>query len=171
MTPDQAYAAAFAIVWRDENGSMSIVSSDNPKDPGGYTRGGIALNRHPELTRAKLEAMTFDDFYVWYRANYWTPAKCDQLPWPVSLIVFDSEVNSGSVGVRALQAALGLKQDGVIGPVTLAAVARAEPVALAAKVCVKRDDFYHALSNFSTFGVGWLTRIFGNMYAAGKSAS
>jgi lysozyme family protein len=170
MTPDQAFAAAFAIVWQDENGGTSITVVDNVLDPGGYTRGGVALNRHPELTRESLDAMTIDDFQTFYRANYWAPNNCDRLPWPVSMVVFDGEVNSGGEGAMALQAACGIKADGVIGPITLAAVAKFDPVDLALWTSVRRDGFYRALANFSTFGQGWVRRLMYNLYAAGQAA-
>lgn len=161
---------AFAIIWRDENGGTAITVVDNVLDPGGLTVGGVALNRHPELTRENLLAMTYADFFAWYRVNYWTPNGCDSLPWPVSLVVMDGEVNSGGEGAKALQAALGVTQDGVIGPVTLAAVATHDPVDLAVRTCVKRDGFYRALANFTTFGPGWVARLMSNLYAAGQAA-
>jgi len=170
MTPNQAFAAAFAIVWRDENGGTAIVATDNRLDIGGFTRGGVALNRHPELTREKLLAMTLPDFQAFYRANYWAPNNCDRLPWPVCLVVFSGEVNSGGEGAMALQAALGITQDGIVGPITLAAVAKINPVDLALWTSVRRDGFYRALANFSTFGQGWVKRLMSDLYAAGQAS-
>ena len=160
MTPDQACARAFPIVWRLENGGDAIVATDTPGDDGGYTRGGVALNRHPELTRVQLDEMTYSDFAAFYRREYWSPNGCDVLPWPLSLLVFDGEVNEGGKGAEALQAALGVRQDGDIGPVTLAAAAKCDAMAVAARALMFRDRAYHALPDFPTFGNGWITRLF-----------
>lgn len=77
MNPDQAYGVAFPIVWRLENGGDAIVATNTPGDSGGYTRGGVALNRHPELTRVQLDEMTYSDFAAFYRREYWSPNGCD----------------------------------------------------------------------------------------------
>lgn len=171
MTSD--FARAFPIVWRRENGGMAIAASDNPADPGGYTRGGIALNRHPTMTRAQLDAMTYPQFSDYYRQAYWTPNSCDFLPWPVNLCVFDGEVNAGSEGAKALQKAMGTRYtgqiDGVIGNMTLAAVARFTPVELACRTMKARDDDYRAMADWDEFGTGWLIRLFQNLFEAGSA--
>jgi len=166
MTGD--FDRAFAIVWRRENGGEEIATSKDPRDPGKYTRGGIALNRHPELTRARLDAMTKADFAGFYKARYWVPHSCDALAWPLCLVVFDGEVNAGGEGAQALQAVLGVKADGDIGPITLAAAAKRNPLDLALRTLVKRDEYYRTLSTFPVFGTGWLIRLFQNMYEAGS---
>lgn len=158
---------AFAIVWRRENGGDAIAVSNNPYDPGAYTRAGVALNRHPELTRARLDAMTKGDFAGFYQAHYWTPNHCDAFAWPLCLVLFDGCVNAGSEGAMALQAVLGVKADGDIGPITLAAAAKRDPLDLAIRTCIKRDEFYRTLGTFPVFGAGWLIRLFQNMYEAG----
>ena len=167
------FARAFPIVWRRENGGMAIVATDTPGDAGGYTRGGISLAAHPELSRATLDAMTYPQFSDFYQQQYWTPNACAFLPWPVNLVVFDGEVNSGRVGAECLQRALGTKYnghvDGSIGPMTLAAVARFDPVDLACRTCIERDNFYRKSPQFAEFGEGWGIRLFTNMFEAGQA--
>lgn len=165
---------AFAIVWRRENGgdSSKIVATDDPHDPGAYTRGGVSLRYHPELTRAQLDSWDMPQFKDFYRQAYWTPNACDFLPWPVSMIVFDGMVNpSSGNGAQALQMAMGDRYngyvDGKIGPMTLAGVSRFNPIELACRTCIVRDTNYRKSGNFSTYGTGWLIRLFQNMYDAG----
>jgi lysozyme family protein len=56
-----------------------------------------------------------------YRA-YWD-GTCDNLPRLAALTAFDMSINAGPLATRKLiQAALGLKSDGVFGPVTLTAL-------------------------------------------------
>ena len=92
--------------------------SDDPRDPGGLTRFGIALNEHPELTRAQLLAFTKDDALAFIRQKYWDAHRCGDMPWAWAIAVFDGVVNQGAV-VDLAQKALGTKPDGLIGPATL----------------------------------------------------
>lgn len=56
-----------------------------------------------------------------YFESYWLAAKCDALPWPLSLVHFDVSVNSGPVqAIRLLQRAIGAEADGQWGPETKA---------------------------------------------------
>lgn len=161
---------AFPIVWRRENGGDSIAVSNNPNDPGRYTRGGIALARHPELTRAQLDAMSMADFKAFYRANYWDNHRLDELKWPLNLVVFDGEVNAGGEGAKAMQAVLAVKPDGDIGNITIAAANKRDPLDLAFRTSIMRDGFYRQEPDFVHFGNGWLIRLFQNMYESGSTS-
>ena len=74
--------------------------------------------------------------------------------------MFDAAVNNG-VGraVRWLQASLDLRQDGVIGPATLAAVAKQPPMVLAVEIVAQRAWFMSRLPTWPTFGLGWSRRL------------
>lgn len=115
MASDFFPAAASAVL------SIEGPDSDDPRDPGGLTRFGIALREHPELTRDQLLAMTRDDALAFYRAKYWDAHRCGEMPWRWGLAVFDGEVNQGSV-IRDAQAALHVSSDGEVGAATLAAM-------------------------------------------------
>lgn len=171
MTPDEAFNAAFSIVWRIENGGDAISVTSKPTDPGGYTRGGVSLLRHPELTRAQLDAMSISAFKIFYRTGYWTPNGCDSLPWPLNLVVFDGEVNEGKEGAVALQKALGVVPDGDIGPVTLAAVEKIDFVTLCAYTMQAREEAYRKNPNFSLYGKGWIRRLFIVAFSASTNYS
>ena len=166
MTPDEAYALAFPIIWRLENGGDAISVVDNPSDPGQLTIGGVALGEYPGMSESQLRAMTYADFFAFYRANYWTPNGCDALPWPVSLVTFDGCVNQGTQGAMALQAALGVAADGSIGPITIAAANKADPIALCANTMQIREAAYRAQHDFATFGTGWIRRLFTVAFSA-----
>ena len=66
--------------------------SNDPKDPGGETKFGISKKSHPDLN---IKNLTFDQASEIYRKEYWGPAGCDKLKWPVNLIGFDTAVNMG----------------------------------------------------------------------------
>ena len=73
---------------------------------------------------------------------------------------FDLAVNSG-VGraAKILQQAVGVNQDGAIGPATLDAVAKANPRDLATEICDLRLNFLQSLPTWATFGRGWGRRV------------
>jgi lysozyme family protein len=60
--------------------------------------------------------------------------------------------------VRWLQRALGVTDDGVIGPQTLSAANQANPDALRARLVAQRLRFMTNLDTFSSFGRGWTRR-------------
>lgn len=78
----------------------------------------------------------------------------------LSYPVFDAAVNSGpGQAVRWLQRALGVADDGRIGPVTLAAARVANGEALKAAILAQRLRFMTQLSNWPSFSRGWARRI------------
>lgn len=65
---------------------------NDPKDPGGETRWGIAKRSHPTVD---IKNLTREKAIEIYRAEYWRPSGADELAEPLALIVFDSAVNCG----------------------------------------------------------------------------
>jgi lysozyme family protein len=147
------FAKAAAIILADEG-----VFSDQPGDPGGATKWGIARNEHPEITDAQWAAWTQADSLAMYRAQYWDNNQCGAMPWPWALAVFDGEVNQGSV-VKLAQVSLGLSPDGVVGVVTLAAMASAS-TELLDLFFAGRAIAYIADKQFPQDGRGWFKRLF-----------
>jgi lysozyme family protein len=135
--------------------------SDDPKDPGGKTRYGIT----EAVARARgylgdMRQLPLDVASEIYRADYWDACRCEQLPWPLSLYVFDAAVNQGvKPAVFLLQRALDTVQDGHIGPQTLKLAAAATPWH-AARYLALRAARYVETRNFDRFGLGWFTRLF-----------
>lgn len=92
----------------------------DPHDPGGVTFCGIDQRDHPGVDVKNLTMEGVRDIYY----ELWTKFKCNVLPPPWDLFVFDSAVNPGpAFPVRAMQECLAVNVDGLIGPRTLAAVA------------------------------------------------
>jgi lysozyme family protein len=145
--------------------------SRDARDPGNWTGGrcgagalngtkfGISAAAYPDEA---IEALTFAQAGALYRRDFWDRVAGDQLPPPLALLVFDAAVNNGVARAACwLQAALGVAQDGAIGPGTLAALhARAgEGAALCAEYLALRLAFMAGLPTWRAFGAGWARRL------------
>lgn len=155
------FSACLAEVLRHEGGFV-----DHPADPGGATNRGITLAtlsdwRGRPVSKSEVRALTVAEAAAIYRARYWDVVQGDRLPPGVDLAVFDFAVNSGpGRAARTLQQVLVVPQDGAIGPVTLAALARAPgPVTLIIALCDARLRFLRGLPTWPTFGKGWARRV------------
>ena len=133
----------------------------HPSDPGGETRYGISKRAYPHLD---IKAMTLQEAKDIYRRDFWQRVRGDELPREFAFQALDAAVNHGiGNAVRWMQRAAGVADDGVIGPVTLAAVQRAQPADLVLRFNAERLRFYAKLTTFSTFGRGWVNRVAGNL--------
>lgn len=138
---------------------------NDPRDPGGATNRGItratlAAWRGRPVTVAEVRQLGVAEAGQIYRARYWKPLRCDDLPAGVDLMVFDFGVNAGiGRSARLLQAAVGAKPDGLIGPATLTSVKQVAPGTLVNRLAQARLDFYHRLPTYRAFGRGWTNRV------------
>ena len=148
----------------------------NRADPGNWTGGapnkgllrgtkfGISAASFPTLD---IAALTLDDARAIYRRLYWDRVRGDELPPALALLVFDSAVNNGvAAAVKLLQASIGTTADGLIGPATLAALARSlgdgspdRVTAVGAEFQARRIVLMAALPTWATFGLGWARRL------------
>ncbi len=135
-------------------------------DPGGATWCGLtqrsydAWRRKHGLPLQSVRRASDDEIRAIFREEYWTQARCDDLPPGVDLLQFDTTVNEGAVqATRDLQRALGIPADGVFGLETLECVQRVTTRAdLINRVCDRRTSFWRSLTTFRWFGAGWLAR-------------
>lgn len=141
--------------------------SDNPKDPGGATMKGITLavyrqHINPKATKEELRRITDAQVSSIYKKHYWDKVRGDDLPSGVDYAVFDFAVNSGvSRASKYLQAVVKKRQDGIIGPETLAATRSMMAPTVINDLCDNRMNFLRGLKTFATFGKGWTTRVSG----------
>lgn len=138
---------------------------DHPKDPGGATNFGITHRTLAEwrgrpVTKDDVRAMSIGEAVAIYAARYWAPVRCDDMPSGVDLVLLDGSVNSGiGRGPKWVQQAVGVPADGKVGPVTIEAVRRADPVEVVRKACAARMGFLRGLRTWGTFGRGWSRRV------------
>lgn len=134
---------------------------NNPSDPGGETKYGISKRSYPDVD---IKNLTLDAAKEIYKRDFWQKAGCDELPEKLRFQVFDTAVNSGvGQAVRFLQRALGVADDGKIGPVTRQVMVRCDEVELAVRFNAERLIFMASLSNWPTFGRGWAKRVADNL--------
>lgn len=136
------------------------------RDPGGETKFGISKRQYPNLD---IRNLTLADAKAIYRRDYWDRAQCDKLHPDLAFDLFDGAVNSGiGQSIRWLQRAVGVADDGVIGPLTLAQIQRMDDTsALRARFNGHRLEFMTRLSTFDVFGKGWARRIAENLKCIG----
>ena len=151
---------SFALVLKSEGGFVN-----NPKDPGGMTNLGVTKKNWEAFVKRtadekEMRALTADAVKPFYKANYWDAEHCDDLPTGLDYAVFDFAVNAG-VGraAKILQRALGVPEDGHIGPVTMGQIKAASAADLLEKFSNNKKEFYKALPTFADFGKGWLSRV------------
>jgi len=138
---------------------------NNPKDPGGMTNLGVTAStwanfKGRNTNEKEMRSLTRDDVAPLYEKKYWDACKCDDLPSGVDYLVFDFAVNSGpGRSVKILQKALGLPEDGAVGPVTIQTIDVMDKTELIARFSDAKKQFYESLPTFATFGNGWLKRV------------
>ncbi len=167
------FLVAVEIVLKEEGGYV-----DHPDDPGGATNWGISLrflknlfgrgdlDRDGDIDASDIRAMTREDAMEFYHEEFWFPAKLDRLPLFLAISIFDAAVNQGrGRAIKWLQEILGVKADGVIGPVTLQRLQKSDPTKLFFSFVLKRFVAYQQTKNFNIFGDGWTNRII-NVHAA-----
>jgi lysozyme family protein len=141
---------------------------NHPDDPGGATNKGITIATFRRYikrngTIADLKAMTAQQAVDVYKAQYWDAVRADDLPSGVDYTVADFAVNSGPYRASEyLQMALGITQDGDIGPLTIAAAQASDPNALIKQINADRLAFMKRIRSgklWKTFGRGWQRRV------------
>jgi lysozyme family protein len=140
----------------------------NLMDGQGLTRFGVGQASHPDLpadfyTRPAQEALAIAAGI--YRAQYWNGFMGDQiLDDGVASCLLSFGINDGdNREIRLLQQVLGFTvQDGIMGPMTLAATNRMPPITLAAALRTAQANFYRMLvakqPTDARFLNGWLRR-------------
>ncbi len=139
---------------------------NDPRDPGGETKFGIAKRSYPNVD---IKNLTREGAIDIYRRDFWERVQGDQLPRQFAFQALDAAVNHGiGNAVRWMQRAIGVADDGHFGPVTMNTVKRFDPADLVLLFNAERLEFYAKLATFDAFGRGWTRRVAGNLRHAAK---
>lgn len=141
------------IVFRFEGGY-----SDYAEDRGGKTKYGITEStmllayKKGIVLYKNIYDLTLEDAKKIYQVEYWDRCRCDEIPAPIDLCVFDASVNCGvSASGKFLQTALNiylelrgnntmLKIDGIIGEKTIKVIESISSISHAQFVCSRVND-------------------------------
>jgi len=133
----------------DEGGELFVW---NPADPGGATKWGITARGlkpywNHDVTPEQIRTLTHGDavgFYFWLLKS----TKIGQIVnETVRWFVFDAAVHMGATqATKLLQRALHVKDDGILGPVTLAATPYLDGTKLCRLFAVEQMLFYGRLA-------------------------
>lgn len=139
---------------------------DNPADKGGLTKFGISQRAYPLLD---IKSLTVDDAKAIYRRDYWDRVQAGKYDVAIGFQLFDAAVNSGiSAAVKMLQRAVGVADDGAVGPQTLNAISAQKVPKILMRFNAERLQYMTDTGSWPTFGKGWARRIVANLnYAAG----
>ena len=133
-------------------------------DPGGETRFGVSKRSYPD---EDIKNLTLERSKEIYKRDFWDRAQCDKLPAALAFQMFDAAVNSGiGQSIRFLQRAVGVADDGQLGPLTIAAIQRREAPEMIALFNAERLEFMTKLSVWDQFSRGWARRIAANLKEA-----
>jgi lysozyme family protein len=155
-----------------------IAFTNDPADHGGPTKYGITLRdlrtwrNSLAVTAVDVEELTESEARAIYRKRYIADPGFDRIDdeWLRAFLVDSGVLQGPRNAIKFLQRALGVYVDGVIGPVTLAAVAQANTQPL--RKAVIRERIQHLVacaivdvpqdivrSTNLKFLRGWLNRV------------
>lgn len=151
---------AYTLLLENEGGL-----SNHPADNGGLTKYGISQARYP---REDIRGLTLGRAKFLTKRDFWDTYRCEQMPWPIAFVMFDCVFNHDPRGpIRWLQRAIGVNDDGVLGPKTIAAANQAEdPLSVARDILAQRMRHFTRLDDWPVFGNGWTKRVLDTMIGA-----
>jgi lysozyme family protein len=151
--------------------------TNDPADHGGATKYGVTLAAwreagHPDATAADIAALTEHEARAFYlHTHYWAPG-FNQItdPWTQVFLVDTGVLEGIETAVMMVQHIVGVTADGRLGPITVAAIAARDPLALKKALLTERmhhlidcalADFTHDQVNGSDLKWlhGWTNRV------------
>lgn len=134
--------------------------TNDPDDPGGITKYGISKKSYPNVDIFNLTREGAEEIY---RRDYWNKCRCDDLPPECAIATFDCAVNQGpETAIYLLQKALGVKQDGIIGRITLKAAESATPRMLRVLLAERLASYARLMAakpKLLVFATNWSFRV------------
>lgn len=157
------YAQAFSDLMVLEEGSPE------GKPPYGITQGAFSAwleaNNHPDQPVDSIPRDLAEKFCY---ESYWIPAGCAVMPNGLDFVVLQGAYNCGvEEAIRWLQASVGVSVDGIIGSVTLKAIASHPVRTTIVSFFHHQQDYYDAIvrrvPQDRRYADGWHNRILRTM--------
>jgi lysozyme family protein len=164
MDPAFKKAVTFALLPEHDGQGFHVT----PGDTGGATAWGITKPTYAtfthrqvsEITDDMIRNITRDSAVPIYEKLFWRGLGCDQMPPPLGFMVFDFGCGTLKWAAVRLQRLVGAKEDGSIGPKTLAAVNAAwntKGIQLVEDYHLARKNYYDQVPGHERWP-GWYKR-------------
>lgn len=160
------FSEAFDLLIGHEGGY-----ANDPRDPGGETMWGITARvARQSGYSGPMRDLPRDTAMAIAKSQYWDKVRADELPGACRFDVFDTSYNSGvATAIKILQRAVGSADDGVLGPITLAAASAISAGKLVMRFNSERLLYLTSLPTWAAFGKGWARRVAGNLETAAEN--
>ena len=146
--------------------------ANDPADRGGLTMCGVTYATYASYCNKKgkkataegLKALKYSEWLEILKTMFWDRWKADEIKddW-VAINLVDWVWASGLTGVKRPQRLLGVTADGIVGPITLAAVNSADPKQFFQKIHDDRlkhfDEIVARSASQKKFLKGWRRRV------------
>lgn len=135
--------------------------TDIAADRGGLTKFGISQNAFPHV---QIETLTREQAKYIYKSNFWDKVRGDEIvDQSVAEAIFDTAVNMGvGAAIKLVQTTLGVKADGILGPVTIKAINQASVRDFRSSFTLTKIARYAQICNTDksqrAFLLGWINR-------------
>jgi len=165
----QKFQRCIAFVIKEEGGFVN-----DPNDPGGATKFGVSIRAHRDdigdldrdgdIDAADVQLVSIEQAIEIYHDEYWQAIRGEELFDSLAVLLLDTAVNCGKVtAIKLLQRSVGVSDDGVFGPVTMANVPTLDrwllPEAVL-RLIAERELYYRGLKKFPLYGKVWLARLY-----------
>lgn len=157
---NKTFQTALKRVLQHEGGYVN-----HPSDPGGETNYGITKSVARQYGfKGSMKDIPMSIVEKIYKDQYWDAMSCDNFEFAIAFHMFDAAVNHGLINARKLiQRAVNVKDDGIIGSISLAAIRKTPQLLFVNSFMAERISFYTKISTFPTFGRGWMSRMVDNL--------
>lgn len=142
---------------------------NDPDDAGGATNKGVTLATFRKFygesaTVAQLKRISDEQWLHIFKVGYWNKFKADDInDQSLANLCVDWLYNSGIVAIKRVQKIVGVVDDGIVGPKTIAAINAREPEPLFYQIRAARIAFVETIvrnkSSQRKFLQGWMNRI------------
>ena len=149
--------------------SLEKGIANNPHDKGGFTVDGVTLSTFRKFygedkNEDDLRNITPPQWRNIMKVGYWDVCKADDInDQRIAELIVDWCVNSGTARIRDVQTIIGVKPDGAVGPITLAAINGDDPKELYRRLMTARKGWFEkiVLRNPSqrVFLKGWMNML------------
>ena len=127
--------------------------ANDPADPGGPTMVGITLEtfkayrksmKKPLPTVNDLKNISFAEWFAIYKTRFWDKMRADEIKnQSIANLCVNTVWGSGPGYIKTIQSVVGVKGDGIVGPITLKAInENPHPADLFQRLWNRRKKFF-----------------------------